>query len=302
LWRSFVVHASISTARWEATKLIITHFYWAIEAKSRSKLMTQVLPHNSKSAATWGSGGEAYDKVSESIADAIDHVVNRIWPQPAERILDVATGTGWTARRLASRGAKVTGVDIGEGVIAAAKRIAPEIDFKVGDAEGLEFLDQSFDCVTSTFGIMFVSRPEAAAAELARVTRKGGRLGLVTWLPGSAVEELFQTMRPYMPPPPDNPPPSPFAWGREDRVRQLLGDTFDLTFERGTTVLRMPSGETAWDIFVTGYGPTKTLAASLEPERRAALERDFVAMHEKHRTSMGLAMPREYLCTIGIRK
>ena len=81
-------------------------------------------------------------------------------------------------------------------MIEAAKRLAPEIDFRVGDAEALEFPDQSFDCVTSTFGVMFVTRPEAAAAELARVTRKGGRLGLVTWLPGSAAEELFQTMRP----------------------------------------------------------------------------------------------------------
>ena len=136
--------------------------------------MTQVLPHNAKSAATWGSGGESYDKVSETIADAIDHVVNRVWPRSAERVLDVATGTGWTARRLSSRGAKVTGVDIGEGVIEAAKRIAPEIDFKVGDAESLEFPDQSFDCVTSTFGVMFVSRPEAAAAELLSRARAAG--------------------------------------------------------------------------------------------------------------------------------
>jgi SAM-dependent methyltransferase len=264
--------------------------------------MTQVLPHNVKLAATWGSGGESYDKVSETIADAIDHVVNRVWPRSAERVLDVATGTGWTARRLSSRGAKVTGVDIGEGVIEAAKRMAPEIDFKVGDAESLEFPDQSFDCVTSTFGVMFVSRPEAAAAELARVTRKGGRLGLVTWLPGSTVEEIFQTMRPYMPAPPASPPPSPFAWGREDRVRELLGDMFDLTFERGATVLRMPDGQVVWDVFVTGYGPTKMLAASLDTERRAALQRDFIAMHEKYRVEAGVAMPREYLVTIGVRK
>jgi 2-polyprenyl-3-methyl-5-hydroxy-6-metoxy-1,4-benzoquinol methylase len=95
--------------------------------------MAQILAHNLKPAATWGSGGASYDTVSQSIADAIDHVVNRIWPQPGERILDVATGTGWTARRLSNRGAKVTGIDIGEGVIEAAKLIAPEIDFKVGD-------------------------------------------------------------------------------------------------------------------------------------------------------------------------
>jgi hypothetical protein len=119
---------------------------------------------------------------------------------------------------------------------------------------------------------------------------------------GQRFEEIFQTMRPYMPPPPASPPPSPFAWGREDRVRELLGDTFDLSFERAATVLRMPSGQTVWDIFVAGYGPTKMLAGSLEPERRAALQRDFIAMHEKYRTPAGVAMPREYLCTVGIRK
>jgi hypothetical protein len=134
------------------------------------------------------------------------------------------------------------------------------------------------------------------------VTRKGGRLGLVTWLPGSAIEDLFKTMRPYMPPPPATPPPSPFEWGREARVRELLGGAFDLAFERGATVLRMPSGKAVWDIFAKGYGPTKTLAASLDAGKRADLERDFVAMHEKHRTAAGLAMPREYLVTIGVRK
>jgi len=233
--------------------------------------------------------------VSGSIADGIDHVVNRLWPAPGERFLDIATGTGWAARRLAARGAKVSGIDIGEGVIEAAKRLAPAVDFQVGDAEALAFDDASFDGVASTYGVMFVAKPEAAAAEMARVTRKGGRLGLVTWLPGSAVEDIFKTMRPYMSPP-------PFEWGREARVRELLGDAFDLTFERGATVLRMPSGKAVWDIFVKGYGPTKTLAASLDAGKRADLERDFVAMHEKHRTPAGLAMPREYLVTIGVRR
>lgn len=264
--------------------------------------MPSVLSHNLKAGATWGSGGEAYDIISDSIADGIDHVVNRVWPKPGERFLDIATGTGWTARRLAARGATVTGIDIGEGVIEAAKRLPPGITFQVGDAEALTFDDASFDGVTSTFGVMFVARPEAAGAEIARVTRKGGRVGLITWLPGSAVEDIFKTMRPYMPPPPTDPPPSPFAWGREERVRELLGEAFDLTFERSATVLRMPSGKAVWDIFVTGYGPTKTLAASLDPEKRAALERDFIAMHEKYRTPAGLAMPREYLITIGVRK
>ena len=272
-------------------------------AKKKGEMsMPSVLSHNQRAGTIWGSGGAAYDVISEYIADGIDHVVNRVWPTERERVLDIATGTGWTARRLATRCAGVTGVDIGEGVIEAAKLLAPTIAFQVGDAEALQFPDGNFDIVTSTYGVMFVVHPEAAAAEMARVTRKGGRLGLATWLPGSTVEDIFLTMRPFMPRPPADPPPSPFAWGREERLRELLGKAFDLTFERGTTVLRIPNGQIAWDIFVAGYGPTKTLAAALDPEKRGALERAFVAMHEKYRTPMGVAMPREYLVTIGVRK
>ena len=103
----------------------------------------------------------------------------RLNPQPGEKCLDVATGTGWTARFLKARGADVTGIDIGTGVLEAAKELAPDIDFRLGDAEELEFHDGSFDIVTSTFGVMFVTRPEDAAREVARVCKKRGRLGLV---------------------------------------------------------------------------------------------------------------------------
>ena len=158
-------------------------------------MITTVRPHNEKAAAAWGSGGAGYDRVSETIADALDHVVGRVAPQPGEKCLDVATVTGWGARRLKARGANVTGVDIGAGVIEAAKKLAPDIDFRVGDAEELAFPVGSFDVVTSTFGVMFVARPEDAARELARVCRKGGRLRICTWLPGDTIEGLFKVMR-----------------------------------------------------------------------------------------------------------
>ena len=142
------------------------------------------------------------------------------------------------------------------------------IEFKEADAEALSFGDAAFDVVVSTFGVMFASQPERAAAELARVCRKGGRLGLVTWPPEGTIAQMFQVMRPYMPAPPAPAPPSPLEWGRPERVRELLGAAFDLRFETGTTVLRALSGEAVWKLFVTGFGPTKTLAASLEPGRR----------------------------------
>ena len=264
--------------------------------------MANVLSHNERAAATWGSGGRDYDRISEGVSDALAHLVNRIDPQPGERFLDVATGTGWTARLLSSHGAAVTGIDIGAGVIDAAKALAPEIDFRVADAEALPLEDASFDAVTSSFGVMFVAQPEVAARELARVCKEGGRLGLITWVPEGTVTGIFQTMRPYMPPPPANPPPSPFEWGRPERVRELLGDKFELRFEAGTTTLRMPTGEAVWELFVNGYGPTKTLAASIDSQRRGQLKRDFIAFHERYRSDLGIAMPRDYLVTIGYRK
>ena len=266
--------------------------------------MQPVLPHNEKAAATWGSGGLGYDKISESIADSIEHVLNRLDVRPGEQALDLATGTGWTARRLAQKGAKVVGLDIGEGVIEAARRLAREgnldIEFSVGDAEQTGLPDASFDVITSTCGVMFASRPEAVAKELARLCRSGGRIGLTTWPPSGTIAQMFQMMRPFMPAPPQSPPPSPFEWGKPERVAQLLGGDFDLTFETGNTIMRMPSGERVWEVFSTGYGPTKTLLQNTD--RKDDLKRDFIAFHEGHRAGPGIAMPREYLVVLGTRR
>jgi SAM-dependent methyltransferase len=274
--------------------------------RSDEMTTTAIRPHNLTPAATWGSAGAAYDRISETIADSIEHCVVRLDPQPGERILDVATGTGWAARRVAARGAAAVGVDIGAELIAAAQEIAAAagqtIDFRVGDAELLPFENQSFDAAISTFGVMFVRDPEAAAAELARVCRCGGRLALTTWASNGTLADYFQVMRPYMPPPPAPPPPSPFAWGNTERLRELLGAAFELRFETGTSFMRVPSAEAAWELFVATYGPTKTLVANLDPERRESLRRDVTSYFDQFRTELGISWPREYLVTIGVRR
>ena len=140
------------------------------------------------------------------------------------------------------------------------------------------------------------------ARELIRVCKKDGRIGLLTWQPGGAVEGLFGVMRPYLPPPPSPAPPSPFAWGCPEGVCALLENAFDLKFETGTTTLRVPSGQAAWDLFIAGFSPTKTVAASLEPARRADYTRDFIEYHERFRGELGVAMPREYLVTVGMKR
>ncbi|WAJ27178.1 class I SAM-dependent methyltransferase [Antarcticirhabdus aurantiaca] len=265
-----------------------------------------IQPHNQKPAAVWNSAGAGYEGISRGIADSIEHAVLRLDPRPGETILDLATGTGWTSRLVARRGARVVGVDLGADLVEAARSYAAEqhlpIDYRVGDAEALPFSAGEFDAAISTCGIMFASRPEAAAAELGRVVRPGGRVALTTWRPDSTVFEMFKVMKRYMPAPPDPPPPSPFEWGRPERVRDLLGGDFDLTFEEGVSFYREPSPEAAWAMFSANYGPTRMLATSLDAARLRDFERDFVAFHARFATDLGICVPRTYLLTLGRRR
>ena len=257
-----------------------------------------VLPTNIEAARTWGAGGEHYDQVSRGIADAIEHAVVALDPRPGEHVLDIATGTGWAARSIAARGAAVTGIDLGPGVIEAAKGLSngTGIDFRVGDAEALDFPDNHFDAVISTFGVMFARDPEAVASELARVVKPGGRISLANWAVGGSVHEMFKLIRSYKPAE-ENPAPSPFEWGKTGRVIELLGEHFDLEFEVGTSFFRPESGARAWATFSVGFGPVVTLLETLIAEKSEALKNDFISFHEDHRKDTGIVMRRPYVIT-----
>lgn len=262
--------------------------------------------HNSTPSATWSSAARGYDEISRGILDAIEHCINGLVPAPDERILDVATGTGWSARRLAERGFDVRGVDFAPEMLSAAKEIAAarnlEIPFDLGDAEALPYRDTAFDAVISTFGVMFVQRPEDAAAELSRVCRPGGRLALATWTPDGNVFEMFKIIKAYMPEPTGAPPPSPFEWGKPERVSELLGDAFDFRFERGTSYYREPTSYAAWQTFLNGYGPLRTLAGKLDEARLEALKQDWLAFHDGFATELGICVPRDYWIVVGTRR
>jgi hypothetical protein len=134
------------------------------------------------------------------------------------------------------------------------------------------------------------------------VCKKGGRIGLTAWPPDGTSAGFARLAAPYLPPPRAPASFSPFDWGDMGRVRQLLGPAFDLRFEIRASVLRAPSAAAVWELFSTAYGPTKTLAASLDPETRERFKRDFIGYNEGFMTALGVAMPREYLLTLGVRR
>jgi SAM-dependent methyltransferase len=256
-----------------------------------------------KHSVVWGSG--PYERISQHLAIAHDHLLGAVEARPGERWLDVATGTGEIAVPAAKRGADVTGIDIAPTLIETAQERARasgvEVALEVGDAERLPYPDGDFDIVVSAFGVMFAPDQRAAAAELARVTRPGGRLALLNWHPSRGVAEFFKVMAPYMPPAPEG-VGNPFAWGDRDRLFELLGDTFELRYEEGDCPQPGTSAEQVWDLFTTAYGPTKTLADSLDPERRAALRREWIAYFDQFGNGAGVSQPRPYLLVLGTRK
>jgi ubiquinone/menaquinone biosynthesis C-methylase UbiE len=254
-----------------------------------------------RQSVIWGNG--PYQRITETIADLQDHVTERLEPAPEIEWLDLATGTGAVAERAATRGARVTGLDLAPALIETAKERADEqsleIEYLVGDVEQLELEDGSFDVVSSTCGVMFAPDHEAVASELARVTKPGGRIGLVNWTKGPGVADLFRIMAPFQPAPP---PSNPFDWGVEERVEELLGDAFELRLERHVSPLELDSGEAYWELFSTSYGPTKTLVESLG-ERSEELRRSWVDfMEAEHRENGGIVHRREYLLVLGTRR
>lgn len=256
-----------------------------------------------KAGVLWSSA--PYEELSTHHTAVIDHVIQRLSPLDGVRLLDLATGTGELATEAAKAGAVVTAQDIAPGMIESARRRAAdeglEIAFDVGDAEATGYPDASFDVVASSFGVMFAPDHAAVAAELARLCRPGGRLAMTCWLPQGGVGNLIAEMRPFQPPPPPG-AGNPMDWGRKDHLEELLGGGFELSFEEGDARQVGESGQEMWDLLVRTYPPTKGLASSLDPARRAELEESITKFYEKHRDGDRISFAREYVLVLGERR
>src|SRR5215468_7297885 len=247
---------------------------------------TKILPHHEAAARMWGQGGRHYDDVSFAISDALAHAAQRLNAGEGQRILDVATGTGWSARNVARRGAHVTAVDIAPELLSAAQELSahirPTIVFQHADAERLPFPSAHFDGIISTFGVMFALDQAQAAAELARVCRPGGRLSIAAWAPGASVAEFFGLIAKHAKAPP--PAASPLNWGNPAEVEKLLGNAFSLKFEPGVSDAFHESADDIWAWYTRGFGPLKQLVGSLDPEGLRALRADIDSYHRHYQT------------------
>jgi SAM-dependent methyltransferase len=256
-----------------------------------------------RQSVVWGSG--PYEPIVEITKEIHEALVDALDGQPGQQWLDIATGTGAVALRAARTGAEVTGVDLAPALIEIARKNAAaqglDVRFETGDAEALRYEEASFDLVSSAIGTQFAPDHRAVARELGRVCRPGGRLGLACWTPTSGVADMFKVMKPFMPVPAPG-VGNTFDWGRPEYVEELLGEDFELGIEQRDTVLYADSGEQVWQTFSTAYGPTKSLAESLDEGRREQLHRDWVELFESCKVGGRVQMSRTYLLIAGRRR
>ena len=132
---------------------------------------------------------------------------------------------------------------------------------------------------------MFAPHHRASAAELLRVCRPGGRIGLINWTPSGFIGQMFAAMKPYAPAPPPGAQPPPL-WGDEGHVRSLFGERVsDVATRLGTvTVEAFDTPETFREYFKSYYGPTIATYRSLtgDPARAAALDAALAALARRH--------------------
>lgn len=248
--------------------------------------------------STWSSGdyavvGTTLQIVGEQLCEALD-------VRAGQKVLDVAAGNGNSTLAAARRWCDVTSTDYVPALLsrgrerAAAERL--KIEFQEADAEALPFPDAAFDVVMSTFGVMFTADQDKAAAELTRVCKHGGKIGLANWTPDGFIGQIFKTIGKHLPPPAGV--KSPALWGTKARIEEMVGaEASSIQCEPRHFVFRYRSPDHWMQVFKTYYGPLLKAFGALEPAAQTALTADITAQIDKFNRSgdSTMVVPSEYM-------
>jgi len=240
---------------------------------------------NAFEAAGWEQRAAGYEDFFGRITTRlVDPLLDAAGVARGTRVLDVASGPGYVAAKAAERGASVVAVDNAEAMIAVARRLHPQLEFRHGNAEGLPLPDGSFDAVVANFVLLHLGRPEQATAEFVRVLAPAGRLALTVWdLPehvrflGVVLDALAAA---GATPPPDIPVGPPFfRFSDEDEFARLLrgAGLEDVRVETIAFTHRERSPDALWQGMLGGTVRTSALilrqTEAMQRQIRAAFDR-----------------------------
>jgi ubiquinone/menaquinone biosynthesis C-methylase UbiE len=252
----------------------------------------------------WSSGdyaivGTTLQIVGEQLCEALDI-------RAGMKVLDVAAGNGNATLAAARRWCEVTSTDYVPSLLARGQERASAdgltVTFREADAEALPFDDAAFDAVVSTFGVMFTPDQDKAASELARVCRRGGKIGLANWTPSGFIGQVFKTLGKYLPPPQGA--RSPALWGTETRLAEMFGAAGTVKSEPRDFVFRYRSAEHFLEVFRTFYGPMLKAFDALDATNQQLLRDDLLALITSfNRANDGtMVVPSAYLEVVITRR
>lgn len=251
-----------------------------------------------KQQAAWSSGnyaivGTTLQIVGEELCEALDL-------KAGSKVLDVAAGNGMASLAAARRWCDVTSTDYVPALLergrARALAEGMSIEFVEADAEKLPFDNDSFDTVISTFGVMFTPNQDKAAAELLRICRRKGTIGLANWTPDGFIGQVFKTLGKYLPPPAGA--KSPALWGTNARLSEMFdAGAASIRAQSRIFNFRYRSPDHFLDVFKTFYGPVLKAFAALDAGKQEELRNDLYALMVRmnRATNGSMVVPSEYL-------
>ncbi len=258
-----------------------------------------------KQQAMWASGN--YGKVGSTLQITGETLCEAMDLSSGETVLDVAAGNGNVTLAAARRYCLVTSTDYVQSLLDQGRGRADadglRVDYQQADAEKLPFANNYFDNVVSTFGVMFAPNQAQAAAEMLRVCRPGGKIGLANWTPDGFIGRLFKIVGRYVAPPVGV--QSPAAWGTQEFLQQHFGGTAEkIAVTTKTYVFRYLSTEHWLDIFRNYYGPVHKAFAALSGEQQQALAQDISQLIDEFNLAKdgSVKVPSAYLEVVIIKK
>jgi SAM-dependent methyltransferase len=247
------------------------------------------------------------DRFERMIAPIGEALLAQAAYAPGESVVDIGCGGGWTSRQIAmavgERG-RVVGLDISAALIATATERAhaaglANLRFEQADAARAMPQDAPFDRLFSRFGTMFFPEPYPAFANLHRMLRPGGRLDIAVWAPladNPWTRRVLEVIAAHVPLPPPQPrAPGPFALGEPDYLRDLLQSAgfTGIALDAWTGLQRIggPGSDPASAArFVLEGMHVGDLVRASPPDTQAVIERDLVALFERHCDAQGVGL------------
>jgi ubiquinone/menaquinone biosynthesis C-methylase UbiE len=229
----------------------------------------------------WERVADKYDSVWSSLTrQFIPHLINAAKVSPGMSVLDVACGPGYVSAAVKELGAVPTGIDFSEKMIAIAKTMFPNVSFLQGDAQELPFGNATFDRVLINFGLLHVSQPQTACAEVCRVLKSGGRLGFTVWTgpdknPGAKiVNDAIEAHGDLDVGLPEGPPR--YLHGEREECRKALEQSgFDgnsMSYETRTVEWHLPTASYFFEAERDAGVRTAGLLARQSPEKLHAIQ------------------------------